>query len=225
MTQSQTRSSLLAVLAATTVLLSGCSAFEPVQDAFNQFSLPGSSEPAQEDVKPAEDAAPSALASTQANPADCPSVTVSSDLQVAPQFADITQIGDAGILATTTLSSIDHGCTIEADKVMMDLTLNFEGVLGAAGEKTAGQDAFYSYPYFIAIVDPNGTIVAKDVFAVTMAFKAGQKSIQASESLRQSISLSDKSLPTNKYSLLVGFQLSLQELDYLREKRGNPGKI
>ena len=199
---------------------------EPVGDAFDSVRWPTlGAESAPDDgtiESPADTVrseAPAPLpAQTVVDNTSCPAVTPAPDLQRAPQFADITKINPDGLLATAMMGKIKANCTLTDKAINLDLAVSFGGQLGPAGVTSNDKDAFYSYPYFVAVLDPAGTIVAKDVFAVTLPFKAGQKNVVVEETLKQTITVSNPSVAVKSYRVMVGFQLSLEELEFIRPK-------
>ncbi len=224
------------ILSCVSALLTGCGPGTPMNDALNQVTWPTlGNQPGQKDQNKDQGEMKKAEASPDvteaANPTDCPKVTIAPDLNTAPQFEDITAIKSDGILATNVMTLSNHSCTVEQGIVTIEVALNFEATRGKAGEKAAKakEDGFYSYPYFMAIADPAGAIVAKDVFAVTMNFKPTDNKVANTENLRQTITLppSKPNSPAAKasdYSLVLGFQLNLAELEYIREMASKPAQ-
>ncbi len=202
------------------ILLSGCTAPSSAKKDDVTWPTLGSQQKAEPETpdESAEAVATTAENSAEQAPIECPKLTIAAELSKAPQFEDITAIKSDGILAMNSMTATGQSCRVENGTVTVDIALNFTAALGQAGEKAAenGQDGFYTYPYFLAVVDPSGTIVAKDVFAVTMAFKPTDKQVSNTENLKQAIVLPNAETAPGQYSLLAGFQLNINELDYVR---------
>lgn len=182
----------LSLSLAALVLLSGC---ESVKRSWNDMEWPsfGSKSKA---------AAPQA--------ANCPEVGTMPDL------GRLTQIRDNQVLSETVLESVKPSCTDGTNQTTVRLAIGFKGKLGPAGVKEATTEATYSLPYLVAVVNPKGDIISKDVFAINMVYKAGQTDIAFNDLLEQIIPLQTGEKPSD-YKILVGFQLDDQQLEYNRK--------
>lgn len=193
-----------ALLVATSVLaLSGCTA---ETNPFKDMKMP--------EWMQANKAAPARNNLVSANP-DCPRVSALPELARVTQFADETNPTPSTILSETTLMKLDSSCITTETTINLDIVLNFTSHLGTAGLAQAAPQASYSHAYFVAVVKPDGTILAKDVFALSPVFTSGQKEVYSSERLQQSIPLSS-TIPASQYQVMVGFQLNENELNYNR---------
>ncbi len=194
----------LALLAASTLSLSACSA-----DALQGFELPAW-------MKPADKEAPKNGPLVSQSSPDCPRVSAMPELARVTQFADDTNPSPATILSETVLTKLDTSCIVTENAINLDIMLNFTSNLGTAGLRQAQIEASYTHPYFIAVVSPQGKIIAKDVFALAPVFTSGQKQVVSSERLQQTIPLTDKAVAPGQYQVMIGFQLSEGELNYNR---------
>ena len=144
----------------------------------------------------------------------CPSVAIVRDAAEVTRFRegsgrDLTDVTGRAVLADYT-----GGCTPREDRVTVDLNL----VL-AAEQGPASQAGTADYRYFVAIADAAGDILAKQEFDTTVAFPAGQRRAGTVEELTQTIPLEDGATPAD-YQILVGFQLTPEQLDYNRAGGG-----
>jgi hypothetical protein len=144
---------------------------------------------------------------------NCPRVEALPELARVTQFAD--EKNPSTILSETVLTKLDSSCITTEDTVNLDIMLNFTSTLGTAGLKQAAAQSSYSHPYFVAVVNPAGKIMAKDVFSLSPVFTSGQKEVFSSERLQQTIPLS-ATIPANQYRIMIGFQLSESELAHNR---------
>ncbi len=73
--------------------------------------------------------------------------------------------------------------------------------------------------YFVAILDRRGNVLAKETFNVTLPFEGDRDSVGKVEEIYQKIPLE---YPQNggSFEIWVGFQLSDEELEYIRRRRG-----
>lgn len=149
-----------------------------------------------------------------ANRAACPEVRIVDDLNQVHQFEDATAPKDSETISTIRMTNIKDYCSIVKNNVAIDMTVAFDGRLGPKARAKATDKPSFAYPYFVAITNNQGNIIAKEVFAVTMSYDAGKNDETRTEQIRQLI-------PTGagnpgSYRVLVGFQLNDQELAYNR---------
>lgn len=201
--------SLSLLLATATLSLSACSSTG--ENPFKDIQWPEWMKPKAEQTE----AAAAQRALTVAATADCPRVSAMPELSRVTQFADESRPVPETILSETVLTKLDTSCITTESSLNLDIMLNFTSSLGTAGLSHSGPESSYSHPYFVAVVAPDGKIIAKDVFALSPVFTSGQKIVFSSERLQQTIPLSS-SIPANKYQIMVGFQLSEAELSYNR---------
>ena len=115
------------------------------------------------------------------------------------------------------MEKIGSTCVVAGNSVSVELELNFTGVLGPAGVKDLDGQANYTYPYFISVISPDGKILSKDVFALSMIYENGQITYHKQDKLRQVIPLLSGQ-DASKFQIMIGFQLSEAELAYNRTK-------
>ena len=73
-------------------------------------------------------------------------------------------------------------------------------------------------PYFVAIVGPDQAILAKQVFRSPIEFEKNRRRAGAMEQIDQTIPLAEGQTGAD-FEVLVGFQLTAQQLDYNRQQR------
>ena len=95
--------------------------------------------------------------------------------------------------------------------------MDFAGTLGPQARAASGQKPFFSHPFFVAITSDNGDILAKEIFAASLTYPAGADSQTYTERLRQVIPIDNRDRGAN-YKVLVGFQLTPDQLAYNRKK-------
>lgn len=146
--------------------------------------------------------------------ASCPDVRIVEDLNRLYQFTDPAKPRDNQAVSTIYMTGIDNTCSMVNNNIAVDMTLSFAGTIGPRGRARAGDKPSMAYPYFIAITNARGQIIAKDVFAVTMSYDTDAQNLTRTEQIRQLIPTSGGN--TGSYRILVGFQLSEQELAHNR---------
>ena len=71
----------------------------------------------------------------------------------------------------------------------------------------------FSYPYFVAVTDEDGKILAKEIFAASVSYSSEQETIKQIETINQ---LLPKTRDASDYTVLLGFQLNEEQLIYNR---------
>ncbi len=167
---------------------------------------------------PAEE--PGASPAMLAGDANCPSVSVIEELKALHQFENPDRPSPATKISEIAMTDLKTGCKHTGNTVAVEIDLTFDGKLGPAARVTQNDQPRFAYPYFIAITTPNGNIIAKEVFAATVAYNKGEDEVTHNESLRQVIPLAGEF--DTDHALLIGFQLSEGELAYNRSVMGMP---
>lgn len=151
--------------------------------------------------------------------AECPQVTALTELSSIAQFADPKVSHPDKMIAEAKVENVTASCKVAPASVSVELTLDFLGTLGPVGLKDLNGQANYTYPYFLTVVTPDGKILSKDVFALSMVYDKGGMTIRKQDKLRQVIPMA-AGQTANQYQILIGFQLTEGELAYNRSKGG-----
>lgn len=196
--------SLIAIAALS---LAACETWRGIEEDFSNIQMPEFSSPASSGGTSEGSQFTSA----------CPHVAVVEDLAVLNDFENISRPSPDNLVSRVTLTKMQSSCADKSRSVIVDLKLAFEGTLGPKGKMQAGDMPFFTYPYFVAVTAPNGEIMAKEVFAASVAYNRGETSHTHYETLRHIIPLDDTSRG-NRYKVMVGFQLSQDQLAWNREQ-------
>lgn len=148
----------------------------------------------------------------------CPKVKALVDLATITQFSNSGGQTPDKMISDTKLEKIDSKCTVAGNSVSVELELNFSGVLGPIGVKDLDGQANYTYPYFLSVISPDGKILSKDVFALSMVYENGQITYHRQDKLRQVIPLM-AGQDASQFQIMIGFQLSEDELAYNRRPK------
>ena len=159
---------------------------------------------------------PSGLVSTGG--VACPKVKALTDLSSITQFSNSGGQTSDKMISDTKLEKIDSKCSVAGNSVSVELELNFSGVLGPIGVKDLDGQANYTYPYFLSVISPDGKILSKDVFALSMIYENGQITYHRQDKLRQVIPLM-AGQDASQFQIMIGFQLSEDELAYNRRPK------
>ena len=148
-------------------------------------------------------------------PANCPQIKVLDDLASITQFLNPKSPKSEEMIAAASFASLDATCSVAPSSVTLEITLDFEGQVGPIGKKNQSSEANFAYPYFLSVITPSGQILSKDVFALSMIYSDGKDMVHKQDRLRQTIPLMSGKA-ANQYQIVIGFQLSEDELAYNR---------
>jgi hypothetical protein len=146
-------------------------------------------------------------------PPPCPPVGKPSPLDVVTLFEpgegrDLTQVRFSGRIADVATL-----CEYDDDEVEIELAIRMVIERGPAD-----RDRKVDLSYFVAVEDGPGNITAKEVFTVTTEFEGNSRRLGRVEELDLQIPV-----PVGRgfaqTRLLVGFQLTPEQLEYNRQRK------
>ncbi len=143
----------------------------------------------------------------------CPQASVRPDLAHLSEFTDDTKPSDATMISELEITAIDNTCRTENGTIVMQIDLNLAGKTGPKGRMKPGDKPSFAYPYFVAVTDAQGNVLSKEIFAASVAYGKDQTEVRQSESIFQNMPFPDSS-SGQSYSVIVGFQLSPEQLAY-----------
>lgn len=139
---------------------------------------------------------------------ECPQVAIMADAD------QITLTGPNGAPASSAYMENFTGSCGYGDEgnvdVEMAVLIEGERPRGAAPETV-------SYPYFVAVVGPDRQILAREAFEAKIDYANQDRYGKAVESLQQVIPLNGRQ--GKDYKVLIGFQLTREQLDANRGQR------
>lgn len=104
----------------------------------------------------------------------------------------------------------------------MTATIRFEARAQTGPGVTSNE---FSYPYFVALLDPDSKVLSKTVRKAAAKFKSGKTETFFAEEYDDI----EFTVPEGKdglgYEILVGFQLTRQQMEFNRAKAAKPGLI
>lgn len=216
----------LSLIGVAALSLSACVTMEDVngtlktaKEKITQIEMPSFKKQGDtaEDTSLNDDAAP--FNEHALSPEECLTVNIAPDLGGLTQFTDDNSPVPESMISQVTMSKIDTQCQTNTHNIVIDLNITFTGTLGPQGRNlskdTPEGSMDFIYPYFLAITAPNGTIIAKEVFAVPLSFQKGDIHTAHIENIRQIIPTGG-ALYNKNTTLTLGFQLSPMQLAYNR---------
>lgn len=152
-------------------------------------------------------------------PKECPGVEVLPDTKSITYFDDPEGKPSGELIARAALSDIKGGCDYTSSGVVVDIDMIMQGKITDKGRYEGRKDleAFMTFPYFVAVMDPDGKMIDKKIMATAMRFKPEINDLDHAEKITQTIPLSDITKGP-QYTITVGFQLNRAQLDYNRGK-------
>ncbi|NBX66094.1 MAG: hypothetical protein EBQ96_03755 [Proteobacteria bacterium] len=171
------------------------------------------------DMDPSENPAPRADAAPApaGAPKDCPGVEVLPDTKSITYFDDPMGKPTGALVARAQLIDIKGGCDYTANSVVVDIDMVMQGKITDKGRYDGRRDleAFMTFPYFVAIMAPDGKMIDKKIMATAMRFKPNIDDLDHAEKITQTIPLDNMALGP-QYTITLGFQLNRAQLDYNR---------
>ncbi|MDY0030054.1 MAG: hypothetical protein RBR86_08960 [Pseudobdellovibrionaceae bacterium] len=195
--------------------LSGCEAVESIGKSIESMSWGPSKDQQQRGATAATSIKSAGVPMVAELPANCPQIKVLDDLATISQFSNSKTPKAEEMIASASFASLDATCSVAPNSVTLEITLDFDGQVGPVGKKNQSSEANFAYPYFLSVITPGGQILSKDVFALSMIYSDGKDMVHKQDRLRQTIPLM-AGQAANQYQIVIGFQLSEDELAYNR---------
>lgn len=143
----------------------------------------------------------------------CPQVAIVRELATIRDYGNETP-DPSQLVAAARMENIYGDCAYEDEGIDIDFGLNF---LAAKGPRLGGDHAGFSY--FVAVLDPEQNILNKDRMTIDFRFSEDKKFPTKEERLHIFIPLDKEGQKTGpNYQVLMGFQLTPEQLDALRAK-------
>lgn len=143
----------------------------------------------------------------------CPGVSVRPDLAHMVEFTDTAKPSDKTKTSEITITGVDNTCRMENDGIVMQVDISLSGKTGPKARVKSGDKPSFAYPYFVAVVDQSGMVLSKEIFAASVAYGSKQNEITQGETIFQTMPVPDSGVGDD-YSVVVGFQLSADQLAY-----------
>jgi len=140
----------------------------------------------------------------------CPSASTVPDLRT---IARVNPGGkDDDIQTAGRIAAVNSSCDKEAKGIATSLSIEFAALRSGPGIRHV------EFPYFVAIADSTGNILGKQEFTLGVDFPGEAATMRTTEKVTAHLPLKNPQLG-NIYTVLVGFQLSRNEVDFNRAHR------
>ena len=145
----------------------------------------------------------------------CPNVAVLGDARSITQFKpgagrDLIDVQFEGQIAEVAVA-----CGYEGGAVRMVLNLEIQALRGPAADISATE-----LVYFVAVIGVGDVVLAKSTFGSLFEFRPNQLKTDVVDQLSPTIPIKPGET-TSDYRILIGFQLSADELKFNRSKLGH----
>lgn len=154
----------------------------------------------------------------------CPGVSVRPDLRRLVEFYDPAKPSEATKISEVTILGVQNTCRVEKDNLVMQIDISLSGKTGPKARVKPTDKPSFAYPYFVAVTDPQGNVLSKEIFAASVSYGADQKDLAQSEMIFQSMPFPDASLGQS-YNVIVGFQLTEDQLSYNQKNPQNAAGV
>lgn len=158
----------------------------------------------------------------QIQPKECPDVAVLDELNSLYDFSDFSDPVPANSISTVWITGLDIKCKVTSEQTELFIDLIFEAHLGPKAEFKDGEEKTLEAPYFVALTDARGNIVAKKLHGIDMKFKSRDDYLIDKQTITKSLT-KDEILGYGGFEVLIGFQLSEDQLNYNRQAKINAG--
>jgi hypothetical protein len=142
----------------------------------------------------------------------CPGMTSVLDAYMAATFKPGTPPLPTNALYTVEIVNVRGKCSFDKQGKTSDSDLK---ITFGATRTRPGDAAQYTVPYFIAVTQGEN-IITKTVRNVTFSFAAGEKTATFEDDVDSIALVTDGEHKPYDYQILVGLQLTKEQLDYNR---------
>lgn len=149
-------------------------------------------------------------ASDKAN--NCPGVSSIVETSIGTVFLPGKPVDPSNILYTIEITDV-HG-TCDVDKPALNSSTDVDITFRATRGPNGG-GANYKVPYFVAISQFD-RILAKKVYSIDFAFAPGETTTTFTDTVKSADVAAAKDKKTFDYIVLVGLQLTKEQLDFNR---------
>lgn len=116
------------------------------------------------------------------------------------------------VMFEADIRSIKTGCKILEGRIVAEVSFELVATRGSAAESRQGK-----FIYFVAVADTTGRVLAKETFDTVIEFAENRRRAGTLELTEQSIPTTGGETAAD-FEILVGFQLSPEQLKFNRRK-------
>ena len=142
----------------------------------------------------------------------CPAPSILGNAERVSQFKQGTGRDLTDVMFQAEIGKLTMSCRYLQGRVVSDISFELIAERGPAARTRDGD-----FDYFVAISDAKGRVLAKETFRSKIAFPENRRRAGILEEIEQSIPLR-KGEDGGGYEILVGFQLTEDQLKFNRRK-------
>lgn len=156
---------------------------------------------------------------TQADRTNCPVTNILANTASLTVFKPNMQADPAGMLYSVQMTGVKRSCDFDKDEgtADSDLTITFR-----ATRPPSGGEAHYTVPYYVATMLGGSTVITKQILAVPFDFAPGQSTVTFTADVPDVVIHFANGKKPYEYGLLVGIQLTREQLDYNSKSGSTP---
>jgi hypothetical protein len=144
------------------------------------------------------------------------------DLQAVVRFKPGPGRADSDTAYGARLMAVPMTCHLDTKNKGKDQSIDISGKLAIKAQRTDTLTTTAEVTYFVAIVNRSNTILGKRDFTLDLKFSGDKQQIEITDELHFVIPLAAGTSGAD-YAILVGFQVTPQELEYNRAHLTLPG--
>jgi hypothetical protein len=144
----------------------------------------------------------------------CPNASVLANTSEMTGFRDKMEGDPSGVAYEVVMTGVKASCSFDKDEGTADSSVT---VTFRATRTPTGVAADYSVPYYVAVTRDSTTIVSKQVYSASFAFRPGDSSTTFSADVSTVPIRLDNGKKPYDYGILTGLQLTQAQLDYNRK--------
>jgi hypothetical protein len=145
----------------------------------------------------------------------CPQVLIVQEASQLTQYVPGAGRDMLDVRFDAEIGQVNWVCQffVEENRVEIEVRFAMLALRGPAADSDVAR-----FPYFVAVADPQGTILAKQVFAIDIQFPGNSLEIGHLERVFQTLEYASLSNAAN-YTVYIGFQLTPEQLADVRSRK------
>ena len=142
----------------------------------------------------------------------CPQVFLVQDATHYVDYAPGAGTDLIDVRYDARIINVEWLCTFTTDenRVEMEVRFGMRAMMGPSAQEARGR-----FPYFVVVEDPDGNIIAKQVFGIDIGFPGNSIEIGHIESVFQKLTYASLAR-ASEYTVYIGFQLTPEQLARIR---------
>lgn len=165
------------------------------------------------------------LFSSSPKDAPCPSFVVSEELDNYYDIPGAAEQAQNSGLTSAAIENISGACRMNENADIVTVSLDIDFTANAGGDSAESvENKTIEIPYFIAVLNADQDILAKDTFTIPLEISGAAKKTYHKERLQQNISVLKTNDPST-YTIITGFQLNEPQLAYAKEAENIPEAV